>query len=66
VLVAGAKKYKFDVATPKLATLCDPSGDQLGPDLQGLADTHPFHPTGIGVIRMASAVVQVIKPDGGG
>jgi lysophospholipase L1-like esterase len=66
VLVAGAKKYKFDVATPKLATLCDPSGDQLGPDLQGLSDSHPFHPTGIGVIRMASAVVQVIKPDGGG
>ena len=37
--------------------------DRLGADIQGLNDIHPFHPTGIGSIRMASAVVQVIKPD---
>lgn len=65
VLSSGAKKYTFDVASPVLQTLCQPSHDQLGPDLQGLADSHPFHPTGIGMIRMASSVVRVVKPDAG-
>jgi lysophospholipase L1-like esterase len=66
VLSNGAKKYKFDIATPKLATLCEPSQDQLGPDLQGLNDAHPFHPTGIGMIRIASSAVRTIKPNAGG
>ena len=64
VLVAGAQKYKFSIATPKLSPLCEPNGDKLGADIQGLDDTNPFHPTGIGMIRMASAVAQVIKPAG--
>ncbi len=66
VLTAGAHKYKFSVATPKLAPLCQVNSDKLGADIQGLDGTNPFHPTGIGMIRMASAVAQVIKPDSGG
>ncbi|MGE0300153.1 MAG: hypothetical protein AB7R99_26080 [Pseudonocardia sp.] len=75
VLTAGAVKYGFAVARPSLRPLCppatdDPRGDArlvtshdgLGPDLQGLADPQPFHPTGIGSLRMASAVVQQLDP----
>jgi len=65
VLTSGAKKYKFSMASPRLAPLCAPNGDKLGADIQGLNGSNPFHPTGIGSIRMASAVVQVIKPGGG-
>ncbi len=65
LLTAGAKKYSFDVATPRLAPLCAVDPDQLGADLQGLDDRYPFHPTGIGVVRMAAAVAQVIKLDTG-
>jgi lysophospholipase L1-like esterase len=65
LLVSGAHKYKFSIATPRLAPLCTHSSDRLGADIQGLDDTNPFHPTGIGSIRMASAVVQVIRPDAG-
>jgi lysophospholipase L1-like esterase len=63
VLVGGAEKYGFAVARPVLAPLCEPSNDQIGPDIQGLADAQPFHPTAIGMIRMASAVVRVIAPE---
>jgi len=65
VLSAGAKKYGFDVANPKLTALCDKAGDSLGPDLQGIADRYPFHPTGIGMIRMASSVLRVVHPEAG-
>jgi lysophospholipase L1-like esterase len=61
VLTTGAAKYKFDVAQPRLAPLCAPSQDALGPDIQGLSTPNPFHPTGIGEIRLASSVVQVLK-----
>jgi hypothetical protein len=37
-------------------------GDGLGPDLQGMTDPFPFHPTGIGSLRMASSVVREIVP----
>jgi len=62
VLIAGAQKYGFDVADPQLAMLCEKGTDGLGPDLQGMADPHPFHPTGIGSLRMASSVVRHIDP----
>jgi hypothetical protein len=65
VLTAGAEKYGFDVARPKLAPLCEQSQDKLGADIQGLDGSHPFHPTGIGMVRMASAVVQVLRPVAG-
>jgi len=62
VLAAGARKYQFDVATPQLAALCTPTTNELGPDLQGLTSGDPFHPTAVGVLRMASSVVRLIKP----
>lgn len=64
VLVTGAEKYGFDVATPRLATLCDPVRAELNPDIQGLQDRYPFHPTGIGMIRMAASAIQVLRPVG--
>jgi lysophospholipase L1-like esterase len=62
VLTAGAKKYDFDVASPRLTTLCEPDTDKLGGDIQGFDDQYPFHPTGVGMIRMAAAVARVIHP----
>jgi hypothetical protein len=41
-----------------VSPLCVPSPDGLGPDLQSLGDPHPFHPTGIGELRMAIPVVD--------
>jgi len=60
VLAAGARKYGFAMASPELRLLCEPGSDGLGPDLQGLADPFPFHPTGVGSLRMASSVVRLI------
>jgi hypothetical protein len=62
VLAAGAQKYGFTVARPELGLLCEDGTDGLGPDLQGMADPFPFHPTGIGSLRMASSVVRLIEP----
>jgi lysophospholipase L1-like esterase len=62
VLRAGAEKYDFTVASPRLSPLCAKDLDGLGPDLQGLTDGHPFHPTGLGELRIASAVSAVLKP----
>lgn len=63
VLTTGAEKYGFDVVSPRLTTLCQPSHDELGADLQGLEDPHPFHPTGIGMVRLASAVARAVTRD---
>jgi lysophospholipase L1-like esterase len=62
LLAGGAQKYGFQVADPELTALCDHSADGLGPDLQGLTDPDPFHPTGIGSLRMAAAVLPLIGP----
>jgi lysophospholipase L1-like esterase len=69
VLAAGAEKYGFSVARPELRPLCatgggiqDRAAGGLGPDLQGLADPYPFHPTGVGSLRIASAVVRLVAP----
>ena len=56
VLTAGAEAYGFAVADPALRPLCEPPTDGLGPDLQGLGDPFPFHPTGVGSLRMAAGV----------
>ena len=63
VLRAGASKYDFDVAEPRLAKLCQPAVDGLGPDLLGIDDPNPFHPTALGVVRMAGSVLRLIEPD---
>ncbi|WP_250549402.1 GDSL-type esterase/lipase family protein [Pseudonocardia sp. H11422] len=66
ILAGGAEKYGFDVARPGLTRLCRPGTEGLGPDLQGLSDSHPFHPTGIGSIRMAAGAARLISPENGG
>ncbi|HVL82814.1 MAG TPA: GDSL-type esterase/lipase family protein [Pseudonocardia sp.] len=65
VLRAGAEKYGFDVARPSLALLCDPAAGVVGPDLQGLVDPFPFHPTGTGSLRLAAEVARWIPPERG-
>ncbi|HVQ45070.1 MAG TPA: GDSL-type esterase/lipase family protein [Candidatus Saccharimonadia bacterium] len=60
VLTTGAEKYHFDVATPHLTRLCEPSPPGLGPDIRGVADPDRFHPTGLGEIRLAEAVLPLI------
>jgi len=62
VLTAGAEKYGFAMARPELSLLCDPHSDGLGPDIQGMADPYPFHPTGVGSLRTASSVVRLVNP----
>ena len=63
VLVGGAEKYEFTVARPVLTPLCEPTNEQVGPDIQGLEAAQPFHPTAVGIIRMAASVVRVIDPE---
>lgn len=68
VLTAGARRYGFDVVAPPLRPLCEPAPDGLGPDLQSIDDPHPFHPTGVGELRMAIPVVDrigVLEPPSG-
>jgi lysophospholipase L1-like esterase len=62
VLTTGAAKYGFSVAVPQLSKLCQDSPDGLGADLQGIRDPDPFHPTALGVVRLAAAVLRVLKP----
>jgi hypothetical protein len=69
VLAAGARAYGFAVAEPPLRPLCagpgrgEPGPDGLGPDLQGLGDPFPFHPTGVGTLRMAAGVSALLAAD---
>jgi hypothetical protein len=37
--------------------------DTVGPDLQGMADAFPFHPTGAGSLRTAAAVARLVAPE---
>ncbi|GAA2565188.1 GDSL-type esterase/lipase family protein [Pseudonocardia hydrocarbonoxydans] len=60
VLEAGAQQYGFTVARPRITSLCGPGTDGLGRDLQGLADPDPFHPTGIGSLRLAATVARLV------
>jgi lysophospholipase L1-like esterase len=62
ILTNGARKYGFAVADPTLGPLCRPDPDSLGPDLQGLADPFPFHPTAVGSLRMAASVLPLAVP----
>ncbi|WP_345606747.1 GDSL-type esterase/lipase family protein [Pseudonocardia adelaidensis] len=60
VLATGAAAYGFTVARPAVTPLCSSSGDGMGPDLQGLRDQHPFHPTATGSLRLAAGVAQAL------
>ncbi|WP_051580557.1 GDSL-type esterase/lipase family protein [Pseudonocardia acaciae] len=59
-LEAGAQKYGFTVARPEVTPLCARPVDGGGPDLQGLRDPRPFHPTAVGELRMAAAAAQAL------
>ncbi|MFP5021506.1 SGNH/GDSL hydrolase family protein [Pseudonocardia phyllosphaerae] len=61
VLIDGAARYGFSTATPNLTPLCAPSGDGMGPDVQGLDQPDPFHPTATGSMRMAAAVSAALS-----
>ncbi|SHJ97514.1 GDSL-like Lipase/Acylhydrolase family protein [Pseudonocardia thermophila] len=63
VLTTGAEKYGFSVARPALRPLCTDGTPELGPDLQGIDNPNAFHPTGVGSLRIASAVVRLIAPN---
>jgi hypothetical protein len=39
-----------------------PPAGTIGPDLQGLAEAFPFHPTGAGSLRTAAAVARLVAP----
>jgi GDSL-like Lipase/Acylhydrolase family len=60
VLAAGAEAYGYPVADPRLAPLCAPSPDGQGPDLQGVGASDPFHPTAVGMVRIATAVLRAL------
>lgn len=61
VLAAGAQTYGFSVAMPRLQPLCQPVDSEVGRDLQGLDDKYPFHPTGVGMVRLAASVFAAIN-----
>lgn len=66
ILVSGARAYGFEIARPVLGPLCNgSSGAGLGPDLQGLADPFPFHPTAVGSLRIAASVTPLLGPPQG-
>nr|WP_222132067.1 GDSL-type esterase/lipase family protein [Pseudonocardia sp. C8] len=65
VLADGAARFGFTTALPNLSPLCAEARDRLGPDLQGLDRPHPFHPTGLGSLRMAASVAAALATPAG-
>lgn len=61
VLEQGARSYGFSVVRPALTPLCDAALEPLGPDLQGFGDSHPFHPTAVGALRIAAELLPAIE-----
>lgn len=61
VLQAGADAYHFSYVRPRLTTLCQATSPEVGPDLQGLDDPYPFHPTAIGTLRIAASVFSAVR-----
>lgn len=61
VLRSGAEAYGYAVAEPAVRPLCAPDTDGLGPDLQGLTEPSPFHPTGVGSLRIAASVSGILS-----
>lgn len=60
VLVGGAAAYGFSFVSPRLAPLCGREDPTLGPDLQDLESPYPFHPTGVGMVRLGAAVFAAL------
>ncbi|MGF1645875.1 MAG: GDSL-type esterase/lipase family protein [Kineosporiaceae bacterium] len=62
ILAEGAESRGFAYVEPALRPLCVDDGTGLGPDLWPLESDHRFHPTPIGVLKTATAVVDAIDP----
>jgi lysophospholipase L1-like esterase len=56
LLAAGARRHNFTYTEPRLRPLCSPDSTGLGPDIEGLASPHRFHPTALGELKLASQV----------
>jgi hypothetical protein len=61
ILRNGAEKYDFKFVIPQLTRLCETSPDGQGPDIQGIADSDAFHPTGLGSLRIAAQVAPLLE-----
>ena len=60
-LLQVAKQYHFTVVRPNLTPLCTLQTDGLGPDIQGIHDEAPFHPTPLGVERIVAAIAAQLN-----
>lgn len=63
IMVDGAERYGFSYVEPALRPLCVQDSTGLGPDIWPLESDYRFHPTAIGTLKTATAVVDAIDPD---
>ncbi|MGF1662543.1 MAG: GDSL-type esterase/lipase family protein [Kineosporiaceae bacterium] len=62
ILADGADRRDFAYVDPVLVPLCVADTTGLGPDIWPLESDHRFHPTSVGVLKTATAVVDAIDP----
>jgi hypothetical protein len=62
ILADGADRRDFTYVEPTLLPLCVADATGLGPDIWPLASDHRFHPTPVGVLKTATAVVDAVDP----
>jgi lysophospholipase L1-like esterase len=62
ILADGADRRDFAYVEPALRPLCVADRTGLGPDIWPLESDHRFHPTPVGVLKTATAVVDAIDP----
>jgi hypothetical protein len=62
ILADGADRRDFTYVEPVLRPLCVADATGLGPDIWPLESDHRFHPTPVGVLKTAAAVVDAIDP----
>jgi len=63
VLRRGADRHGFGYLQPQLTPLCEADPTGVGPDVQPLSSPFRFHPTAVGVLKMALAAVGAIDPE---
>jgi hypothetical protein len=62
IMAAGADRREFSFVVPTLRPLCVRDTTGLGPDIWPLESDYRFHPTAIGTLKTATAVVDAIDP----
>lgn len=62
IMVDGAEERGFSFVLPAVRPLCIPDSTGLGPDIWPLESEYRFHPTAIGTLKTATAVVDAIDP----